>query len=95
MPITKPKKKRREINFADRSVQEITRKGGEVSRAAVNNSSDRPKSIQLRLYDDQIAEIDILLAQRTGRHKMSRHAWIVQAIEEKLEREQQGVENAG
>lgn len=95
MPITKPKKKRREINFSDRSVQEITRKGGEVSRVAVNNSSDRPKSIQLRLYDDQIAEIDILLAQRTGRYKMSRHAWIVQAIEEKLEREKQGVESAG
>lgn len=50
--------------------------------------TDPLKNVQLRLYQSMLDEIDSLRRkQANGRRPASRHAWIVAAIEEKLERE--------
>lgn len=47
-----------------------------------------PKNVQLRLYQTTLDEIDELRQRKAkGRRPTSRHAWIVEAIEEKLKRE--------
>ena len=50
--------------------------------------TDPLKNGQLRLYQSTLDEIDSLRRkQANGRRPVSRHAWIVAAIEEKLNRE--------
>ena len=50
--------------------------------------TDPVKNVQLRLYQSTLEEMDQARRQRAGgRRPISRHAWMVQAIEEKLQRE--------
>lgn len=75
----------------EQTVRKLIHKGGSVAGAvsSVDPGSIKPMLVQLRLYPDMIAEIDAVRKDTGGRrHRApSRHAWIVQAIEEKLERE--------
>ncbi|QLG13467.1 hypothetical protein HLB42_21315 (plasmid) [Deinococcus sp. D7000] len=83
-------------------VQEIIRRGGTVAAdlsspptppVATGESSepaltDELKNVQLRVYESTLQEIDRLRrAQAKGRRPASRHAWLLDAVEEKLERE--------
>lgn len=84
-------------------VQEIIRRGGSVaadltsatplgSDAADESENtvvtDELKNVQLRLYESTLSEIDQLRrAQARGRRPASRHAWLLAAIEEKLEKD--------
>jgi hypothetical protein len=72
-------------------VRSLINKGGSVADATRGHetASIKPMLVQLRLYRGMVEEID---AARSGsksrrRRAPSRHAWIVEAIEEKLERE--------
>lgn len=47
---------------------------------------EKPKNVQLRLLPSKIAQIDALRTER--RVPVSRHHWFMEAIEEKLEREE-------
>lgn len=79
------RKKRDEVSEAE--VLKILNQGGKSIQANRVETVDVPKRIQLRLYPNQIADIDDLRAMRRGSNKVSRHAWIVEAIEEKMKRE--------
>lgn len=84
MPISaKPKSDRAQ---PDIDVESLINKGGSVPADSAPQNVDKAKNVQLRLFPSKIAEIDALCAQR--RVKISRHHWFMEAIEEKLEREQ-------
>lgn len=77
----------------EQTVLEIIQRGGTV-QADQRQTPDPPvltdplKSVQLRVYQSTLDEIDTVRQQQArGRRPASRHAWIVAAIEEKLERE--------
>jgi len=77
-------------------VQEVIRRGGSVAADLPSpplpdeGEIDALKNVQLRLYESQIQEIDVVRKkQARGRRPLSRHAWLLQAIEEKLARERQ------
>lgn len=75
----------------EHTVRRLIQKGGSVAEAARSLDPDtiKPMLVQLRLYPDMVEEIDAVRKDTGGRkHRApSRHAWIVQAIEEKLARE--------
>lgn len=101
MPVTRaprrPAKPAETSAVDEAQVQEVIRRGGSVA-ADLNPSAlpedeelDALKNVQLRLYESQIQEIDVIRKkQARGRRPLSRHAWLLQAIEEKLDRERQG-----
>jgi hypothetical protein len=75
----------------EQTVRKLIHKGGSVPEASrsVDPGSVKPMLVQLRLYPDMVEEIDAVRKNAAGRRQRapSRHAWIVQAIEEKLARE--------
>lgn len=76
----------------EREVLDVIQRGGSVQadRATPSMLTDPQKNVQLRLYQSTLDEIDDLRKRSArGRRPASRHAWILQAIEEKLERERQ------
>ena len=67
-----------------RKVKAVIEKGGGVASSSV--ASDKPKNVQLRLLPDIIQRIDL---SRKGRIvPPTRHAWLLEAVLEKLEREE-------
>lgn len=98
MPVTRaprrPAKPVETLAVDETQVQEVIRRGGSVA-ADLNPSApseegevDALKNVQLRLYESQIQEIDVIRKkQARGRRPLSRHAWLLQAVEEKLDRE--------
>ncbi|MCY1703789.1 hypothetical protein [Deinococcus sp. SL84] len=77
----------------EQAALEVIGRGGSVQGDQQNprqmtELTDPLKNVQLRLYQSTLDEIDALRRQQAnGRRPASRHAWIVAAIEEKLERE--------
>jgi len=71
---------------SDRDIQEFINKGGSVP-SDYKGDHDEAKKVQLRLYPATISDIDAARENRRRGRKLSRHAWILAAIEEKLERE--------
>jgi hypothetical protein len=75
----------------EQTVRKLIHKGGSVAEAGRSPDADavKPMLVQLRLYPDMVEEIDAVRKHAAGRRQRapSRHAWIVQAIEEKLARE--------
>lgn len=75
------------------NVEAFIQEGGSVSQviAPQNGSQDdsdsEVKGLKLRLPVDLLAEVDASVKRR--RPSPSRHQWILEAIYEKLEREQQ------
>jgi hypothetical protein len=78
---------------AEQEVMNLIHKGGSVPKSAGISERDaaKPMLVQLRLYPDLVEEIDGVRKNRAGKKRRppSRHAWIVEAIEEKLARERQ------
>jgi hypothetical protein len=75
----------------EQTVRKLINKGGSVADLSRPDEADsiKPMLVQLRLYPDMVEEIDTV-RKSTGSRKHrapSRHAWIVQAIEEKLAKE--------
>ena len=79
----------------ERAVLDVIQRGGTVQadRAAdrvASEPTDPLKNVQLRVYQTTLDDIDTVRHQQArGRRPASRHAWILAAIEEKLERERQ------
>jgi hypothetical protein len=75
----------------EQTVRNLINKGGSVAAGerAAGPAKDKPMLVQLRLYADMVQEIDAVRKQTPKKRwrASSRHEWIVQAIEEKLERE--------
>ena len=102
MAVTRAPKRVAVADVPEDRVQEIIRRGGTVAAdlgrppappVDAGESSepvliDELKNVQLRVYESTLQEIDRLRrAQARGRRPASRHAWLLDAIEEKLERE--------
>lgn len=99
MAITR--KPQRQVPVAETTEQpdeqaalEVIQRGGSVQGDQQQIPSQEPeltdplKNVQLRLYQSTLDEIDVLRRrQANGRRPASRHAWIIAAIEEKLNRE--------
>jgi len=69
-----------------RKVRAIIEKGG--STAAAHDNPDTVKNVQLRLPLGMITRIDTVRGLRTV--KPPRHLWLLEAVLEKLEREERG-----
>ncbi len=96
MPISKkPDKQTSEDSSSqpdETAIRAIIHKGGSVPTDSTHEDDVAPKNLQLRLYLDQIEAIDQIIEQKRGqrrRPKQSRHSWLLEAIEEKIERERQ------
>jgi hypothetical protein len=74
----------------EREVQAIINRGGRAAEAN-NGESDPLRRVQLRLYTSQIADIDNAIEKLKQDRKrfpnFSRHQFLLEAIEEKLDRE--------
>ena len=74
----------------EREVQAIINRGGRAAEAD-NGESDPLRRVQLRLYTSQIADIDNAIEKLKQDRKrfpnFSRHQFLLEAIEEKLDRE--------
>jgi hypothetical protein len=77
----------------EQEVLSLIHKGGSVPKPADASERDaaKPMLVQLRLYPGMVEEIDGVRKNMAGKKRRppSRHAWIVEAIEEKLARERQ------
>ncbi len=73
---------------ADESaVQELIRKGGSVASPAARQDDQQLASVLLRIPSDMLARIDASV-QRRRPVRISRLAWIIEALQERLEREE-------
>lgn len=77
----------KKISVEDEAVRSLINKGGSVSNDK-QTIEDKKKLLQLRIKDQLIIKIDEILKSGTY-PKMSRHAWIIFAIESYLEQELQ------
>ena len=76
----KPKSQDRDVDaFIDRGLRSGTEK------LPTSNDETEVARVQLRLTKGKLREIDEALSQR--KVKVSRHVWLLEAIEEKLEKE--------
>lgn len=75
-----------------KSIEEIVSSGGSSVKEhrTENGQTDKQdiKRITLRLFMDFAERIDTLRAGRRGSRRVSLNAWILEAIEEKLERDE-------
>lgn len=75
----------RKIDSEEDLVRNLINKGGSVPNDK-NNTDNQKKLLQLRIENQLITKIDTIL--NSGIYpKMSRHAWIIFAIESYLEQE--------
>lgn len=96
MAVTRAPKRNEAASEKDRGVSddakvtEIINRGGSVANDRQQEVYEDPqKNVQLRLYQSMIVEIDERRGKVKRGRKPSRHAWIVEAIEEKLQKERQ------
>jgi hypothetical protein len=89
MAIARKPKNTEEKSRVD--VDALINKGGSVAKLAEPSSADDAatgKQVALRIPSPMLGDIDSLVKQRTVR--IPRHTWILEAIAEKLERENAG-----
>lgn len=74
----------------EKEIEALISKGGSstlVKEPEAAEDEDAIKTVLVRTYESQVQEIDQLLAQIPKRNRPSRNAFIVEAIEEKMQRE--------
>lgn len=74
----------------EKKIEALINKGGSSTLAkdpAPTEEEDAIKTVLLRTYTSQIQEIDQLLLTMPKRSRPSRNAYIVQAIEERMQRD--------
>ena len=78
------------VDVDEREVQAIISRGGRAAEAD-DKESDALRRVQLRLYISQIVDIDNAIEKLKRDRKrfpnFSRHQFLLEAIEEKLDRE--------
>jgi len=76
----------------ERAIEALIAKGGSVADAQIGKgraggqSGGKPTNVVLRLPPDMLARVDAAVETRTLR--IPRHTWLLEAVLEKLEREQ-------
>lgn len=84
MAIAKRPIRENKEKASDKTVDELINRGGSNPKSGINN--DEVKKVQLRISQKKLDEIDKVLEKRTV--APSRHTWILEAVYEKLMREQ-------
>lgn len=79
------KKPSRQKKDLDQSLDSVIEKGGSSAKVQEQNE-DEIKQVQLRIPSGKLNEIDRIIKKKAPKPK--RHYWILEAIFEKLEREQ-------
>ncbi len=90
-PPIRPQTTRVDPQTTDEQARKVISRGGSVAQDLADppdTESDALKSVQLRLYQSMINDIDMQRRQVKRGKKPSRHAWILSAIEEKLARQE-------
>lgn len=70
------------------SIEELIMKGGSsgiLEEGKAVEEEEDVRRVQLRVPDAKLEQIDKMVRRRPG--KLSRHTWIMEAIEEKLQRD--------
>ena len=81
----------RKIDSEEELVRNLINKGGSVPNDK-SNTDNQKKLLQLRIENQLIAKIDTII--NSGIYpKMSRHAWIIFAIESYLEQELEKIQS--
>ena len=77
-----------EAILPETEIQALIGKGGSVARVEERTAADDPKPqlVQLRLERRLVERIDAVLATR--QIKIPRHTWLLEAVHEKLAREE-------
>lgn len=73
----------------EKKIEALIQKGGSsvaIERTA-GSDDDEKQQVRLVTYISQLREIEQVLEQMPKRGRPSRHAWILQAIDEKLQRD--------
>ena len=65
-------------------IEEVINRGGS-SAASQEENQEKERIFNLRVPESLVAKVDVLRKRRTG--KISRNTWILEAIEDKVERE--------
>jgi hypothetical protein len=81
MAITRPPKSK----ASDAKIQALIEKGGQPARQETGAAASPPMAVSLRIPGPLAERLDTFLRERIIR--VPRHAWILQAILEKLDRE--------
>jgi hypothetical protein len=68
------------------NVEALIEKGGSVSNEDTATNTKRIFNLQLRIDEELLSRIDKVLEER--KIKTPRHTWLLEAVHEKLEREQ-------
>ena len=88
----KPTRKKSDVDVDERQVQAVINRGGRTAESDNSDTlSDTLKRVQLRLYASQLTDIDTAIEKLKRDRKrfpnFSRHQFLLEAIEEKLDRE--------
>jgi hypothetical protein len=70
---------------SEAEIKTLIEKGGSVAKVKTKSTKTDVKNVQLRLINNVISEIDDI--RNKSMVAPSRHAWILTAIKEKLERD--------
>lgn len=71
----------------ERKIEALIDKGGSSVAHTRATDNDEKQQVRLITYTSQLREIEEVLIQMPKRGRPSRHAWILQAIDEKIQRE--------
>lgn len=80
--------RQKEKKKAPVKIEEIINKGGSSIKENRSSSNGDIKRMTLRLFTDLSDRINSLRETRTGSQKVSLHGWILEAIAEKLDRDE-------
>ena len=72
------------VSRRPRDIDAVINRGGS-SAAVQQNNKEKERIFNLRVPESLVEQVDMLRKRRTG--NISRNTWILEAIEEKVERE--------
>lgn len=84
-----PKAKDDQSVISEKEIDALINKGGSSTKANQKTTGDDDfvKPVLLKVYQSQIQDIEGILSGLPKRQQISRHAYIIQAIDEKIQRD--------
>lgn len=84
-----PKTKDDQPVISEKDIDALINKGGSSTKAnqKATEEEDYVKPVLLKVYQSQIRDIEDILSALPKRQQVSRHAYIIQAIDEKIQRD--------
>ena len=84
--------------LGEKDVASLINQGGSIPKTAIepeepkpSPKKPKPSSILVRINPETVSEVDFVRAQRIG--NITRNTWMLEAVNEKLERERKQAEN--